>query len=188
MSGGLIHFNDYDVLLQRYAVAISPPDTIIEQVRQLKEKLRSVIGWYKSVNALAHITFNVFQADDLMLSRWETYIAVFAAQQVPVSLQFSHTDSFPNGAFFLAPDETSALILNRMMKAFHLQAPLPAMQSLIPHISIGRQLTPEYLSVARHLIREADIRFVCDNLVLRRFNKSRMQYDIYKRFPFGGTE
>lgn len=187
MSGGLINFNDNEVAMERYAVAISPPDPVIEQVRELKQKLRSVIGWYKSVNAHAHITFNVFGADPVMLNRWERYTAGFAVQQVPVPLQFIHTDTFPNGTFFLTPDESSARSLTHMMKAFHLQAPLPAKQSLTPHISIGRQLTPEYLSVARALIRETDIRFVCSDIVLRRFNNSRMQYDIYKRFPFGGN-
>lgn len=184
----MIDFNDNDMAVQKYSVVISPPDTVIDQVRQLKDKLRSVIGWYKSVNALAHITFNVFNADAVMLNRWESYVTEFAAQQVPVSLRFNATASFPNGAFFLSPDKASEQVLIRMMRAFHLQAPLPAKLSLAPHMSIGRQLTPEHLSIARALIREADIRFVCSDIFLRLFNKSRMQYDIFKRFPFGGTE
>lgn len=172
--------------MQRYSVVVSPPDNIIEQVRQLKQQLQSVIGWYGSVNAWAHITFNVFQADAVMLQRWEKYTARFAAQQVSSPLLFDHTDAFPKGAFFLAPDEVSELLLLRMMKDFHQQAPLSATKSMAPHMSIGRRLGAGQLSEARALIREVTIRFVCTDMVLRRFNENRRQYDIYKRFPFGG--
>lgn len=133
----------------QYSVAISPPDAVIEQVRQLKQQLRAAIGWYSSVNALAHITINLFRADAHTIAQWEAYIAGFAAQQQPLSLQFHHTGAFPNGAFFLAPSETSEQQLIPIMKAFHQQAPLPAdATSAAPHMSIARRLTPEQLSVA----------------------------------------
>lgn len=177
----------------RYSVAIVPPEVVIEEVRQLKQNLRLQIGWYRSVNALAHITFNVFEADTAMLLRYESYVAGFAAQQAPVSLRFDHTGSFSNGAFFLAPDDVSDLLLLQMMHTFHQQWPLPAdksrklYKSFTPHMSIGRALSVEHLATAGNIIPEADIRFVCDNIVIRRFNESRKQYDIYQRFPFGVT-
>ena len=72
------------------------------------------------------------------------------------------------------------------MKTFHREAPSPAnVKSATPHMSIGRGLKPEQLSAARTLIPEADIHFVCSDIVLRRLNKARMQYDIYRRFDFG---
>lgn len=172
--------------MPRYSVVISPPDPVIEEVRQMKQRLRSAIGWYSSVHALAHITFNVFDAGDDDLARWEAYVAGFAAQQSPLAVRLDHTGTFSNGAFFLAPDDLSDLLLIQVMKVFHQQAPFPAQESVTPHMSIGRRLTAEQLPVARALIRETDIRFVCDNLVLRRFNETRKQYDIYKPFPFGG--
>lgn len=170
------------------SVAISPPVMVIERVRQLKQKLRSAIGWYPSVNALAHITFNVFRSDAPALLQWEEYIAHFATQQSSGSLHFNRTDAFSNGAFFLAPDEASEHVLTDMMQDFHRPAPFSptARQSLKPHISIARRLSTSQLAIARALIPAIDIRFVCNDLVLRRFNKSRKQYDIYKRFGFGG--
>lgn len=168
----------------RYSVAISPPDTVIEAVREMKQRLRGAIGWYNSVNALAHTTFNVFQAGSDALTVWEDYISRFAAQQKSVLLRFSHTGNFSNGAFFLAPDENSERLLVDMMQAFHRKAPLDAHQSMVPHISIARLLTLDQLAIARTLIPEADVYFKCSDLVLRRFNEFRRQYDIYRRFSF----
>lgn len=171
--------------LFQYSVAISPPDIVIERVRQLKQELRSAIGWYPSVNALAHITFNVFRSDTPALLQWEKYIAHFAAQQSPVSLRFNRTDAFSNGAFFLAPDEASEHVLTDMMQDFHRLTPFSTHQSVKPHISIARRLNTGQLAIARALIPAVDIRFVCNDLVLRHFNESRKQYDIYRRFEFG---
>lgn len=173
--------------IQQYSIVISPPDVVIEQVQRLKLQLRSAIGWYSSVNAWAHITFNVFRADAITLLRWEQYAAAFVAARSPMPLRFLHTDAFANGAFFLAPDEPSKQWLVPMMQAFHRQAPITgAQQSVNPHLSIGRRLSPDQLSIAKTLIPSADIRFVCSDLVLRRFNPERGQYNIYRRFGFGG--
>ncbi len=169
----------------QYSVAISPPDAVIQQIKKLKQKLQAIIGWYSSANAPAHITFNLFQSDACPDLRWETYIDRFALQQPPVSLRFDRTGSFENGAFFLAPDEPSRQLLVNLMKRFHRMSPLSRYQSTTPHISIGRRLTSNQLSVARLLIREVDIQFICRDIVLRRFNESRKQYDLYQRFPFG---
>lgn len=170
--------------MTRYSVAISPPDRVIEQVRQLKQQLRAAIGDYHSMNANAHISFAAFLAHDNDLHHYETRIARFAARQQPVSLLFDHTDTFEGGTFFLAPDTVSSLLLTTMMKDFLWSR--YKKYSAVPHMSIGRRLTPEQLFVAGALIPEADIGFICSDLVLRRFNPDRKQYDIYRRFAFGG--
>lgn len=176
-----------DKSIQQYSIVISPPDAVIQQVQQLKQQLRSAIGWYSSVNAWAHITFNVFLADADALLRWERYTEAFAAEQSPVHLRFLRTDAFANGAFFLAPDAASEQSLVAMMQAFHRAAPIAgAQRPVTPHLSIGRRLRPDQLSIARTLIPGADIHFVCNDLVLRRFNPDRGQYDIYRRFGFAG--
>lgn len=174
--------------LPKYSVVLSPPDETLELVKALKQRLRAAIGWYKSVNALAHITFNVFEADETMLQQWEAYLTDFAARQQYQPLLFDHTGTFANGAFFLAPDAASEHVLVRMMKDFHggtfLDAPV---KSATPHISIGRQLTADELATAHALIPEVALGFTLQDIVLRRFNESRKQYDIYKRFAFGGA-
>lgn len=167
----------------QYSVAISPPDSVIEQVRQLKQKLYTVIGPYGSAHSLAHISFDAFHInEDEVLSGLERRIAGFAATQTGVPLIFDQVGTFPgNGTFFLAPDRVSASLLVRMRKIFRRKDD----NSFRPHISIGRRLTAEQLSKAKLLIWEADILFSCRDIVLRRFNEERKQYDIYKRFSFG---
>lgn len=167
-----------------YSVAISPPDAVLEQVRQLKQQLRGAIGWYHSAGALAHLSFHLFHSDAGTLPNWEAYIENFAARQSPVFLQFDHTDSFVNGAFFLAPDEASEQILARMIKDFHRKTTWFPGEVVRPHMSLARRLKSSQLAVARKLIPEVNINFVCEDLVLRRFNPKRGQYDIYRRFPF----
>jgi len=172
--------------MTKYSVVISPPDTVIEAVRQLKQQLRQAIGWYHSVNALAHITFCEFHAGTDTLARQEAYIARFAAGQSPVTLRFDHTGIFASGAFYLAPDEASGQLLGRMMKDFQLGMRLPAYKPpATPHLSISRRLGATQLPVAGTVIGEVDISFYCEDIVLRRFNETRRQYDIYRRFPFG---
>ncbi len=171
--------------MSQYSIVISPPEAVLEQVKQLKQALRAAIGWYKSVNALAHITFNVLEADAIQLAAWEAYLAAFTAMQQPAPLCFDHTGSFANGAFFLAPDAASEQVLTRMMLDFHAEAPEPApVTTTNPHMSVARGLDPQQLAIARVVIPGVAIRFTCNDLVLRLFNPDRMQYDIYKRFAF----
>lgn len=172
--------------MTRYSVVISPPEATLEAVKELKQRLRAAIGWYKSVNALAHITFNVLETGDTGLAAWEAYLAAFTATQHSLDLRFCSTGSFANGAFYLAPDDTSEQALTGMMTAFHTAAPETAdIRVYTPHMTIGRGLDAGQLAIANTLIPAADIRFTCEDLVLRRFNPDRKQYDIYKRFSFG---
>lgn len=106
-----------------YSVVISPPDAVIGAVREMKQRLLGSIGWYHSVNALAHVTFAEFKADSDALILWERYVRSFAARQSPVLLTFNRTASSPKGVFFLAPDGRSARLMFDMMQSFHVQAP-----------------------------------------------------------------
>lgn len=170
-------------MIPQYSVAISPPDSVIEQVRQLKQKLFTAIGPYGSAHSPAHISFDAFEIDHVaVLPYLEQRMAGFAAGQVPQPVVFDHLETFPaNGTFFLAPDSASESLLVRMRKIFRRKSN----KSFRPHMTIGRQLNPRQLSIAQALIQEADIRFSCNEIVLRRFNEVRQQYDIYKRFSFG---
>ncbi|PSK89802.1 2'-5' RNA ligase [Taibaiella chishuiensis] len=173
--------------MQQYSIVLSPPEPVLEQVKQWKRSLRAAIGcWYKSVNALAHITFNEFKAGEERLAVWKAYLAAFTAMQHTLYLRFGSTGSFANGAFYLAPDAASESVLIAMMKDFHARAPERASVTITtPHMTIGRGLDAGQLAIAKTLIPAADIRFTCEDLVLRRFNPDRKQYDIYKRFSFG---
>lgn len=172
----------------RYTVVVSPPIPVIDAIAAMKEQLKERIGRYPSCNSQAHITFNLFTGGGETLQKWEDYLAAFTAQCSPMSLNFNHTGTFENGAFFLAPDEASQAKLVNMMKEFHRSAPANHFaKSTTPHISIGRQLSRQQLDIARELIQDVSVSFMCKDLVIRVFNPQRGQYDIYKRFTFGVT-
>jgi len=91
-------------------------------------------------------------------------------------------------AFCLFPDESSKKVLIPIMKQFQKGKPFqPEGKSVDPHMSIARQLTPEQINVAVELFsnRSFDIKFICDNLAIRKFNPGIKQYEFYKRFDFG---
>jgi 2'-5' RNA ligase len=169
-----------------YSVAISPPELIMDEVKSLKLRLKEAVNrHYSSVNSLAHITFCLFQGNESTFNRWEEYLQLFCTHMDSFPCRLDRTGSFWNGAFFLAPDEASRTQLIHIMKGFHKSAPRFAFgKSTQPHMSIGRQLSAEEVAIARTIIPSVDLSFLCDNLVIRKFNEAIGQYDLYKRYYF----
>lgn len=173
----------------QYSIAICPPPETVEFVRGFKKELEARIGKYPSRNSEAHITFNVFRADENELLLWENYLTEFCSKLKPFPIRLIAVGSFErNGAFFLSPDKSSAQGLTSLMQQFHQTAPGERDDSLPePHMSIARQLDKEQLRTAYDLFasRTLDIEFVCDNIAIRKFNPGIGQYEVYKRFAFG---
>src|SRR5690606_1572223 len=76
----LINMSDIKSM-ETYSVVNHPPEEVIQKIAVLKKQLEDAIGWYHSVHALAHITFNVFQFRSSAISIWENYIANFVRYQ-----------------------------------------------------------------------------------------------------------
>lgn len=170
-----------------YSVAICPPNDQTELVRNMKNLLATKIKWYHSKNAAAHITFHNFLLNEYELTRLESFMVDFCRNIQSLSLSFNSFDSFSNGAFFLSPDETSSQKLVDVMQKFLNDIPFKVNQgSIVPHISIGRNLNPVQLAAAKELFstQKIDIKFICDRLTIRKFNDQSRQYDIYKHFSF----
>lgn len=171
----------------KYSFAICPPAETVEWGRAQKDLLAARIGWYPSRNSEVHLTINVIMVDEEELLLWKKYVREFCGMQTPFEIVLNGTDSYPNGAFYITPDETSAQALVEMMKRFHRNAPFTnAKRSEDPHLSIARQLKPERLIVARELWEGTQINehFLCDNIALRKFDTRKKQYSIEERFYF----
>lgn len=174
--------------MKTYSIVIQPSDSVITEVKHMKELLASKIGWYNSKNSLAHITVNEFERDErdleTIISKLTEITQYFKEQDV----LFTHFDTFPNGAFFLAPDEDSKIYLKKIMALVHQKFPYPVkIKSNEPHISIGRRIQPEKIDIAKNLFSEnPNISFTCDTIALRVFNEERKQFDIIATFPFLG--
>ncbi|MCL9807024.1 2'-5' RNA ligase family protein [Flavobacterium amniphilum] len=153
----------------------------------MKEQLAAVIGWYNSKNSLAHITLNEFETDARELDNIRKHLMAICRYLHPEPTRFNRFDTFPNGAFFLAPDESCKEQLKAIMKEFHQGFKYKTeIKSSEPHISIGRRLKPEQITKAYALFNTPALSFLCDRIALRRFNPERKQFDIVEEFIFGG--
>lgn len=174
--------------MAKYSVVIHPSDAFIDEVKQMKALLASKIGWYNSKNSLAHLTLNEFERDESELKTIITKLTKIATYLNPQEVCFDSFATFPNGAFFLAPDAHSLVYLKKLLAAFHQKFPYPIQfKSSEPHISIGRRISPEKIAVAKALFAQnPPIRFTCNTIALRVFNTERKQFDICATFPLLG--
>lgn len=172
----------------RYSIVISPPDTIIALVKSMKEQLAEEIGWFHSKNSLAHITINEFMATDTEIEDIKRQLTVICDTLEPIAVHFDSFDTYPNGAFFIAPDEASKTGLKKVIKQIHQSLLVPTLfKNSEPHMSIARQLKPKGISSAYRLFIYTDLNFVCDSVSLRRFNPTLKQFEITDRFEFGNN-
>ena len=149
--------------------------------------LAAHIGWYPSKNSEAHLTINVFEAEENELVKWKKYAVEFCKSLCPFEIRLLKTGSYANGAFYISPDEPSSICLKEMMIDFHRRSPLAAGSTpKDPHMSIARQLKKEQLQDANELWgnRHFDQHFLCDNIALRKFDVNKKQYSVEERFYF----
>ena len=174
-----------------FSTAICPPQSVVAQVREMKNLLASRAGWFGSKSADAHVTVNLFEADAVTLTKWEAFIEEFCSEQTAFDVMFVSTGRFANGAYFLAPDSKSKDDMNRLLSCFNNTSPFAELtKSTLAHMSIGRKLTQEQTRIADELWSTAtfNISFRVDALFLRKFDPIRKQYSIYKRFGFAGID
>lgn len=176
----------------KYSVAICPPVEIVDQVMFMKAELAERIGWFPSKNSHAHITFNVFEADDSEIGAVRKYLEQFCRSAVSSEVRFPTTGSYSNGAFYLSPDAGSHLYIKELMRRFHSGFPLKSgvEKSTDPHMSIARRLKKPDLEAANQLFGERNIGvgFLCDRLSVRMFDEDKKQYRIDCEFIFGNQE
>lgn len=172
-------------LQNKYSVVIHPSEKVINEVKNMKELLAEKIGWYHSKNALAHITINEFEASINQINLITHHLDKITQYLKTREVLFNKFDTFPNGAFFLAPDENSKIFLKTTIQEIHKNFNYKtSIKSYEPHITIGRKLTPENITIAQRLFSIPNILFSCDRLALREFNTTRKQFDIVEEFIF----
>ncbi|BCY28928.1 2'-5' RNA ligase family protein [Flavobacterium okayamense] len=176
--------------MKTYSIVIHPSEEVIEEVKQMKELLAKKIGWYNSKNSLAHITVNEFERDEKELEKIKVKLTEITKYFHPQEVTFESFNTFPNGAFFLAPNAESKQYLKQIMTSVNQKFPYPTkIKSNEPHISIGRRIQPEKIEIAKKLFGEnPNITFNCNTIALRVFNNKRKQFDIIETFPFLGEK
>ena len=174
---------------QKYAIVIAPPQTGLDYVDHLKDELNGAIGWYHSRNSKAHVTISEFTANEDELAKVTAQLKEIASYENPIHLNFEGIGNYLNGAVFLKPDEVTKNEVGNLMKRIQKKLGIiNAYHSKEPHISIGRKLSEENLRIALKMFAEVKLNFNCDHLVLRKFNPTRKQYDIFSDdFKFVGA-
>ena len=176
--------------MKRYSIVIQPSNSVIEEVKQMKDLLATKIGWYNSKNSIAHITINEFERQEIELEQIKSKLGEITAYLKPQEVQFTGFDVFPNGAFFLKPNEVSRLCLKEIMNLVHQKFSFSTnIKSSEPHISIGRRIQPKNIEIAKSVFsKDPNISFICDTIALRCFNEKRKQFDVIATFSFLGEE
>jgi 2'-5' RNA ligase len=181
----------------RYSIVIRPTANIINKVKEMKNMLRQAIGgFFNSVNSEAHITlfeFHAYETDYPMLL--EEFKKVVEGLH-PLSIEFEGFSHFPtNGAFFIQPTRESSIDIVERSTAFKKECNSKLLKKFTegwmelygkPHMSIGRKLQPEWISIAYSIFDNFEAKFQCESLTIRRFNENRRQFDVIEELPMLG--
>lgn len=176
----------------KYSIALIPPPHIIQLFDDMKNQLFEKIEWFKSRNSKAHITIIEFYATEEQLQNIISKILKISDSIISVDVTFDHFDSFPNGAFYVAPDAASKDKLAVIMKRFHEAVKIISPTNRIaksdnPHLTIGRQLDELELKTAKELFQEINFSYHCKSVSIRVFNENRRQYDLFETYTFNGN-
>jgi len=168
-----------------YSLVIHPHEEILVLIKYMKEQLANEVGWYNSKNSVGHITICEFTATDAIIEVIKKQITQLCDSLNPVNVHLNQFGSFPNGAFFIAPDNESKKDLKHILKHFNKSLRLHNMKkSDNPHLTIARRLSPENLEKANQFFNAIDLDFVCDGVVLRQFDNDKKQFFATDKFLF----
>jgi 2'-5' RNA ligase len=173
---------------KHYSVAIYPSEYVIALIKSMKEGLAKEVGWFHSKNSVGHITVCEFKATDTAIEIIKKQLSSVCDTLKPVEVCLNKFDSYPNGAFYISPDKDSKNnlkpIMKRVQESLH---KLNMQKSDDPHLSIARRLTPKNLERAKKLFIVIDLHFLCDSIVLRKFDENIKQFFVIDEFKFNNN-
>lgn len=172
--------------MKKYSIVVHPEE-LLDDIKKIKQDLKSLIGWYSSVNALAHLTICEFWADDIQLMQVKEELTKLIAGWRREVVSLDSYDAFRGRAFYIKPDEYSSLYLQELLKAVGDKVKeilIGAHICTTPHLTIGRKLNEEQLEVAKRTFTSYHNSFLCNGVMIREFNPIRMQYDLKEFLRF----
>jgi 2'-5' RNA ligase len=170
---------------KHYSVAIYPSEEVIALVKSMKLGLAKEVGWFHSKNSVGHITICQFKATDTEIEIIKNQLSNVCNTLEPIDVCLNEFGYYPNGAFFISPDNDSKNSLKPLMKKVQDSLHNLNMQkSDDPHLSIARRLTPKKLERAKSLFILIDIHFLCESIVLRKFDENIKQFFVIDEFKF----
>lgn len=182
--------------VNKYSFVFQPDEAGIILVDGLKRRLRASLaevfpdknkGWYRSCNSKAHVTICALEADEHRLASAINVLQEALRYERSQYVYFDHFSSFTGGAFYIAPTvHARSYLKDRARKVVQTLAGFDLIEiSDEPHISIGRQLEPERLEIAKERLRSVDLSFMCKGVHVRQFKPDLGQYEIIDFIQFG---
>ena len=172
--------------MKKYSLVIHPEE-LLEDINKIKQDLKSVIGWYSSVNSLAHFTICEFFADNLQLNIVMKEVSTLISNWPTQLITLHGFGSFENGAYYIKPDEPSTIYLEELFEAVgsRVKQVIPDVYySTYPHLSIGRRLDKAQLQIAKENYSSYSNTFLCKGVMLREYNPIRRQFDLKEFIQF----
>ncbi|KKO92827.1 MULTISPECIES: 2'-5' RNA ligase family protein [Sphingobacterium] len=182
--------------VNKYSFVFQPDEAGIILVDGLKRRLRASLaevfpdknkGWYRSCNSKAHVTICALEADEHRLASAINVLQEALRYERSQYVYFDHFSSFTGGAFYIAPTvHARSYLKDRARKVVQTLAGFDLIEiSDEPHISIGRQLEPERLEIAKERLRSVDLSFMCKGVHVRQFKPDLGQYEVIDFIQFG---
>lgn len=170
-----------------FSLVIFPDENQLKLVKEFKQKLKCEIGWFGSANAAAHITVINFE-NELSLNLYIEQIREYCKVIIPHKVRFNSWSSFADKTFFVAPDQSSKLYLDTLIKNLHYQLGFKN-SHINAHLTIARGLDTEKMNIAKTIFSSTtvDFEFECNAIYVRKFNHQTKQYtDIVEKILFEG--
>ncbi|WP_164112676.1 MULTISPECIES: 2'-5' RNA ligase family protein [Sphingobacterium] len=178
----------------KVSLAFVPCESVNAKIRNLKENLKSVIGWYSSCNSAGHVTICEFETTRDELKGVASLLIEKLQYEHAQHVYFNDYSIFQHGntyTYYIVPtvqskyyfNQRSAAVIDALKDRFSLKS-----ISKEPHLSIGRKLEEGALKDAKSSLKQIDLDFYCDSVYIRVFNPDVKQYDIFFKIPFGGKE
>lgn len=172
--------------MKKYSLVVHPI-AIIDKVKALKQVLKGQIGWYNSVNSLAHLSICEFYAEDQELESIIAMIQEMVKDVEPKEITLDSFAFYDNGAFYMKANQESESYLKDLFVKINsgLAREIKlGYKVTAPHLSIGRRLSQEQLAIAQEVFQQVEERFICESIMLRVFNPIRKQYDLFREIRF----
>ena len=162
--------------IDKYLVAIVPPQKIAEEIRELKEFCREKYNTKGALNSPAHITMHMpFEWRSDRESKLIDDISKFASSRKSFEVQLAGFDSFPPRVIFIAVKENT--VMNECQRDLHkfFKTELNIFnadygdRSFHPHVTVAfRDLKKDMFQAAWEEFKDRtfEASFVCENLTV----------------------
>jgi len=180
---------------QRLFIALLPPDTIQEEVRQIQYDLRDRYNTQATLKSPPHITLiPPFELASDRLEPLQVELEKFAKTRSPFTINLSGFAAFPPRVIYLNVLPNAILqnlyedIAATLANNLDIHDPY-ASRPFVPHMTVGfRDLTPENFELAWAEFRDRQINFNFEAIELTLLEHDEQKWNVLSTFTLQSLE